>query len=61
MRELLEDYLDQLDRRRHELGAVRASLGDDERVRYPALVADWGLSYYRDEERTVRGLLGRLG
>jgi len=61
MRGLLEDYLDQLGRRRHELGAVRASLGDDERVRYPALVADWGLSYYRDEERTVRRLLGRLG
>jgi DNA-binding PadR family transcriptional regulator len=60
-RRLLEDYVAQLDQRREELGRVRASLGDDPRFTYPAMVADWGLAYYRDEERTVRTLMARLG
>jgi DNA-binding PadR family transcriptional regulator len=60
-RRLLADYVAQLDRRRKELSQVRAGLGDDPRLMYPAMVADWGLAYYRDEERTVRSLLARLG
>lgn len=57
---MLSDYVGQLDQRRAELRAVRASLGDDPRMGYPAMVADWGLDYYRDELRTVGRLLRRL-
>lgn len=58
---LLSDYLEQLAVRRGELLAVRTSLGDGAgAVRYPALVADWGLDYYDSEARIVGELLGRL-
>lgn len=39
-----------------ELGAVRADLGDDERWRNAALVAEWGLDYYRGERAAVEGI-----
>lgn len=60
VRELLADYLLGLDEQRRELAAVRASLGDAETRRFPAMVADWGLSYYDSEADIVRSLLGRL-
>lgn len=64
-RALLQDYLDSLDVRRQELGAVRESLGEDqdpafERYRFPRMVADWGLDYYASERRMVMDLLERL-
>ncbi len=39
-----------------ELSAVRAELGDDERWRNAALVAEWGLDYYRGERSAVEGI-----
>jgi DNA-binding PadR family transcriptional regulator len=39
-----------------QLGQVRAGLGDDERWRYVARVAEWGLDYYRGEQAAVDGV-----
>ncbi|HEX8508736.1 MAG TPA: PadR family transcriptional regulator [Propionibacteriaceae bacterium] len=61
VRRLLEDYLVQLGEQRRDLSSVRASLGDSEARRYPALVADWGLSYYDSEADIVHALLEKLG
>jgi DNA-binding PadR family transcriptional regulator len=44
-----------------ELGAVRSGLGDDERFRYPALVAEWGLGYYRGERAAAAGVIRAIG
>jgi hypothetical protein len=52
MREMLATYASDLETRRAELTAVRESLGDDEELRFPAMVADWGLAYY-DAERAI--------
>lgn len=60
VRELLDTYLDQLAERKQSLLAVRASLGDTESLRYPAMVADWGLNYYDSEATVVRQLIDRL-
>lgn len=60
MRQVLDDYLEQLAARRSELLAVRALLGERESVRYPAMVADWGLGYYDAETRIVGELIERL-
>jgi DNA-binding PadR family transcriptional regulator len=57
---MLERYVDALGNRRGELGAVRDMLGDDARYRYPAMVADWGMTYYDAEERITRDLLQRV-
>jgi DNA-binding PadR family transcriptional regulator len=60
LRGMLEDYLEQLAERRTDLAAVRTLLGDEERLRYPAMVADWGLGYYDSEAGIVRELMERL-
>ncbi|MBA3528746.1 MAG: PadR family transcriptional regulator [Propionibacteriaceae bacterium] len=60
VRELLDTYLDQLAERNESLLAVRASLGDIDALKYPAMVADWGLSYYDSEASMVRQLRNRL-
>jgi DNA-binding PadR family transcriptional regulator len=57
---MLERYLDALATRRVELSQVRAMLGDDERYRYPAMVAEWGMSYYDAEKQVIRSLLQRV-
>ncbi|WP_374999555.1 PadR family transcriptional regulator [Aeromicrobium sp. CTD01-1L150] len=49
---VLDDYLEQLSRRREELQQVRALLADRHEARYPARVAQWGLSYF-DSEREI--------
>lgn len=56
MVDLLDDYLDQLTKRREELVAVREMLADRREVRYPARVADWGLSYFDAEARITEQL-----
>jgi DNA-binding PadR family transcriptional regulator len=60
MRLLLEGYLTQLAERRRDLVSIRASLGDEEALRYPAMVADWGLRYYDSEAAVVGELLDQL-
>jgi DNA-binding PadR family transcriptional regulator len=57
---MLAGYVDALADRRGELRAVRDILGDDQRYRYPAMVADWGMTYYDTEERITRNLLHRV-
>lgn len=57
---LLAGYLEQLAERRKSLLAVRDSLGDAEALRYPAMVADWGLRYYDSEADIARDLITRL-
>ena len=56
VREMLDDYLEQLADRRSELAAVRESLGDRDEVRFPAHVAEWGLSYFDSEAEIVERL-----
>jgi DNA-binding PadR family transcriptional regulator len=60
MREMLEAYVRDLETRRAELTAVRESLGDTNELRFPAMVADWGLAYYEAERAIVLGLTERL-
>ena len=60
VQQLLQGYLAQLAEQREDLVAVRNFLGDAEARRYPAMVADWGLSYYDSEAQIVRELLTRL-
>jgi len=57
---MLEGYLTALVDRRKELLAVRTSLGDVEELRFPAMVADWGLHYYDSEAEIVKELKKRL-
>ncbi len=39
-----------------QLGQVREGLGDEERWRYVAQVAEWGLDYYRGERAAADGV-----
>lgn len=57
---MLEGYLTALVDRRKELLAVRTMLGDNEELRFPAMVADWGLRYYDSEAEIVKDLKKRL-
>lgn len=57
---MLLDYAESLAARRAELAAVRDMLGDRAEVRYPAMVADWGLAYYDAEAAITRQLLQRV-
>ena len=61
MRDMLTTYAADLETRRAELLAIRESLGDREEVRFPAMVADWGLAYYEAERAIVEKLARRLG
>lgn len=49
---MLDGYEKALADRRAELTAVREMLGDQAEMRFPALVAEWGLAYY-DSEREI--------
>lgn len=60
MHDMLQGYLDQLAERSAELRLVRDSLGDVDTLRYPALVADWGLAYYDSETDIVHDVMARL-
>ena len=53
---MLEVYIGRLEERIIELREIRATLGDDVRLRYPALVAEWGQRYYASEIAAVRDL-----
>lgn len=53
VREMLDDYLERLAAQRRDLEEVRTMLGDDDNLRYPARVAEWGLSYYDAETDVV--------
>lgn len=57
---MLEDYLSALVVRRKDLLAVRTMLGDSEELRFPAMVADWGLRYYDSETEIVKDLKRRV-
>jgi DNA-binding PadR family transcriptional regulator len=61
---MLRDHLVALDEERADLARVRDSLdGADatgQRFRYPALVADWGLSYFDHERAIIEDLLRRI-
>jgi DNA-binding PadR family transcriptional regulator len=59
-RQLLERYQGQLSDRRRDLVQIRESLGDDDALRFPAMVADWGLHYYDSEAAMVDQLIDRL-
>ncbi len=60
VRTMLTHYLDQLAARRRDLEAVREMLADREEVRFPAHVANWGLSYFDSEKEIVERLLKEL-
>jgi DNA-binding PadR family transcriptional regulator len=57
---MLDGHLDDLAARRADLQGVRDMLGEEHRVRYAAMVADWGLAYYDSEANIVAGLRERL-
>lgn len=53
---MLTTYVDRLAERRAELQEVRDRLGDIEQFRFPARVAEWGLSFYDNEADIVARL-----
>lgn len=55
LRRALEAHRDWCDRMLADLGQVRAELGDDQKWRNAALVADWGLDYYKGDLAAVEG------
>ncbi len=61
---MLRDHLTALDEERAALEQVRTSLDGRDRpgdaFRYPALVADWGLSYFAHERTIIEDLLRRI-
>ena len=62
---MLRNHLEALERERADLEQVRVSLEGRDRTgqpfRYPALVADWGLSYFDHERSIIEGLLRQIG
>ena len=59
-RHLLARYRGQLRARSEELEAIRRSLGDDPRFRYAAMVAEWGIRYYLEEQQAVAHISNQL-
>jgi hypothetical protein len=63
-RQMLHDYLGELDRALADLGRVRERLRGADRpgepFRFPAMVADWGLDYFAAEARHTRRALAGL-
>jgi DNA-binding PadR family transcriptional regulator len=61
---MLREHLEALDAERADLEKVRVSLEGVDRTgdpfRYPALVADWGLSYFDHERTIIEDLLRRI-
>ena len=61
---MLKDHLTELEGERQALEQVRTSLegrdGPGEAFRYPALVADWGRSYFEHERTIIEDLLRRI-
>jgi DNA-binding PadR family transcriptional regulator len=61
---MLRDHLAALDEERVALEEVRRSLDGQDRpgdpFRYPALVADWGSSYFQHERTIIEDLLQRI-
>ena len=62
--DLLQQHLVALEEERTDLEKVRVSLEGADRegqdLRYPALVADWGLSYFDHERTIIEDLLHRI-
>ena len=63
-RQMLYDYIGELDQALADLGEVREALRgsdrDGEPFRFPALVADWGLDYFAAETRHAQRALASL-
>ncbi|MGJ9414098.1 PadR family transcriptional regulator [Aeromicrobium sp. CF4.19] len=57
---VLDDYLEKLATRRSELQEVRDVLADQQELRYPARVADWGLAYFDSEHDITERLRGDI-
>jgi DNA-binding PadR family transcriptional regulator len=57
---MLSSYVDRLAALRAELQEVRDRLGDVEQFRFPARVAEWGLSFYDNEAEIVARLRHEL-
>jgi len=64
-RQMLHDYLAELDQALTDLHGVRESLrgadSEGEPFRFPALVADWGLDYFAAEAVHTQRALASLG
>jgi DNA-binding PadR family transcriptional regulator len=64
IRQMLEEYVDELAEALRDLREVRDSLrgsdGPGEAFHYPSVVADWGLDYFAAEARHTRKALTRL-
>lgn len=63
-RQMLHDYLSELDQAIDDLAGVRSSLrgadGPGEPFRFPSLVADWGLDYFAAETQQAKRALASL-
>jgi DNA-binding PadR family transcriptional regulator len=63
-RQMLHDYVAELDQALHDLREVRDSLRGADRpgqpFRFPSLVADWGLDYFAAESRHAQRALTSL-
>ena len=60
IRDMLDEYLEQVAERRAELEAVREMLGDRDEVKYPAQVAEWGLAFFDSEVATAQRIRSSL-
>jgi DNA-binding PadR family transcriptional regulator len=60
LQEILSEYAQALEKTLTELRAIREELGDDPQFRFPALVAEWGLAYYRAEVDHARTAAERV-
>jgi DNA-binding PadR family transcriptional regulator len=60
LKEVLEDFIRDTERTLEDLTHVRESIKDNPRLRYPALVALWGLHYYQAEANTAREMLEHI-
>ncbi len=60
LKEVLEDFIRDTERTLEDLSGVRERIKDNPSLRYPALVALWGLHYYQAVLNTAREMLERL-
>ncbi len=60
LEQLLDHFMRETQNQLAELAVVQEFNENDDRFAYPALVADWGYSYYQNELRIAQKMLERL-
>jgi DNA-binding PadR family transcriptional regulator len=60
LQEVLEDFIQETEQTLQDLSNIRKNIKDNADLRYPALVALWGLHYYQAEVDTAKEMLEHL-